>query len=141
MGLKRRGNFPCCAVKRHGKLRVTLKGPTCILGVGPRGGAIVLNSTKRLGTRCVITRRSGVISRSRLFAYPSLTIHVHCEDHPVPYQIGELRSKHLLIHFSTRTSTVTPKRSTIFCRNQQILNNTFVTSRHNVKLIVRRGGS
>lgn len=100
---------------------------------------MVLNSTRRLQASCVLARRSGVISRQRLFRYRGLAMEVHCQDHPLPYQIGQLTSKQLLIQFLRATSTVTPKRSTIFCSKEQMLNKTFVTSRQKVKLIVLRG--
>lgn len=115
---------------------MTLNGPTCILGVGPRGGAIVLKSTRRLGAKCVLTRRRGLISRKRFFRDGRLAMHVHCHDGPVPYSIGHLRSNHLLMRFRARTSTVTPKRSTMFCVNQEMINNSFVTSRENVKVFL-----
>lgn len=102
---------------------------------------MVLKSIRRLRTKCVLTSRSRLVSRRRMLSYRGLTMHVHCHDHPVPYQIGQLRSKQLFIGFLTRTSTVAPKRSTIFCSSHQIVNNTFVTSRQKVNLIVRRGGS
>lgn len=141
IGVNRRGNFPCCAVNRQGKLRVTLKRPTCMLHVGTRGGAIVLKSTRRLGTRCVLMRSCRVARVRSLLRYGSLSMHVHCHDGPVPYRILMLSRGRLLIHFLSRTSTVTPKRSTIFCRKGQMLKNTFVTSRHNVQGVTTSGRS
>lgn len=76
--LKGRGKVVRCAMKRHGKLKLTLKCPTFMLRVHPRASRIIVKACRRSLARALHTGRLGFVDMRSVARPVQIFTGVHC---------------------------------------------------------------